>query len=1079
MYLQHLSSLQFLTYVAFFAVVVAALFKFVPGRTPAVRDSPYPEEELHAHDRKIAKYFVAGAVFLVLGSLHMAVKNLPWVAEHLARTGYAGHLVRDLSNTHLIIVGGGTLIATGLAWYALPRIVGRPLASEGLAQAAFWFTALGLAVFYVGLVANGIAIGRLVQHGWDYQLAKEHMGKWYKVPVGAGAGVMGLGYWCFAANVCLTVFQARLVRVPKPQWHLWKFFVTGAAALTVGTVQGVIQVQPHNANWLYRTGHAGEWIDPISHAHINLVTGLTMLVAGVAFFLIPALGGRAPSRDMANALFFGLLSASLMFYVVALYLGFHEGNLVYRWAITPEQAEKRTPLHPYLIMAAGVFMFAYFWWLLGLLVRSAWPLRGPTRLFVLAGCGALAVGTLQGPVQAFPAVNELLDRGGEAGDVIVNLHAQLNMIAGLLAILIGLVLAVLERLGARTFPRRARVAAVGVAAGMGVYYAAGIGFAAAEARAVVGGRSFASALAATEPWQALVLVPAACAVLVGFGAYLAAVWPMTARQRREGAQAIAAAPAVYTGKIPRRVRRRKPAALAGYELPLGLLGFPGVGWLFAGFPFTASILLLAGPALTWAVLPAAFSPYGPGPLRGIGWKVELIWLPLMAVISSVALYRAHARRRARELGEPPRRRRRGRRSYRSRVTAAAGGLGLLLVALPIIGVVAGVGSSSVRYSYQGTLTPEVTGQFLSTPAGTVKLFSWDGPQQPYPRDALRLHSRDARAFVFRAAAVDAPGAYRLFDLQHGGRVSLTIRAASPTQLELVPRRPLPVGRYMLVSTHEGMFGGKDFAYLAVVGPGVRATPISADRSGSAPAVAKAIPPVAAALVALLFALLLGRSAFANPSGSKLFWAAGFLLFGVAAGTEAAAQRAGWSPGLFRTYYLAGGVLTVAYLGAGSAWLHLSRRGRDLLLGALGCATVAAVVTIAFAPLDTARLAVSDSGRPPANGVLGGHAFLWAVTLNSVGTLCLVGGSLYAIARRRGIRANAWIASGAIVVALATGMSRAGDYSLVYLGELVGIALMFAGFKLVGRPGRRPAPAGTEIRAPSSALAAARGAPRSA
>ena len=25
------------------------------------------------------------------------------------------------------------------------------------------------------------------------------------------------------------------------------------------------------------------------------------------------------------------------------------------------------------------------------------------------------------------------------------------------------------------------------------------------------------------------------------------------------------------------------------------MGFPGVGWLFAGFPFTASILLLAGP----------------------------------------------------------------------------------------------------------------------------------------------------------------------------------------------------------------------------------------------------------------------------------------------------------------------------------------------------------------------------------------------------------------------------------------------------------------------------------------------------
>jgi hypothetical protein len=1074
-YLKHLSSLQFLTYAAFFAVLVAVVFRFVPGRRPPVRTEPYSDDELGAHDRKLAKYFIAGAAFLVLGAVHMTVKNLPWPAEWLTRAGYAGHLVRDLSNTHLIIVGGGTLIATGLCWYALPRIVGRPLASEGLAQAAFWFTAVGLAVFYVALVANGIAIGRLVQHGWDYQLAKEHMGKWYKVPVGAGAGVMGIGYWCFAANVFLTVFQARLVRVPRPDWHLWKFIATGAAALTAGTVQGVIQVQPANADWLYRAGHAGEWIDPISHAHINLVTGLTMLVAGVAFHLIPRLGGRAPSRETANAVFFGLLGSSLTFYAVALYLGLHEGRLVVWRGITPEQAEERTPLHPYLIVFAGVLMFAYFWWLLAIVVRAARPMRGPTRLFVLAGCAALAVGTLQGPIQAVPAVNELLDRGGDPGDVIVNLHAQLNMIAGLLAILVGLALAVLVRLGGRVIPARTRLALVGVTAGMGVYYAAGIGFAAFEAHAVSTGRTFVSALSATEPWQALVLVPAALAVLAGFSGYAAAVWPMTVRQRQEGRRAIAAAPALYTGRIPRRVRRRSPAALAGYELPLGLLGFPGVGWLFAGFPFTASILLLAGPALTWAVVPAAFSPYGQGPLRGVGWKVELVWLPVMAVLSSAALYRAHARRRARDLGEPPRRRvrRRGRRGYRGRVTAAAGGIGLVLLSLPFIPAVAGVGSSAVRYSYQRSFTPEVTGQFLATGKGTVKLFSWNEPQQPYPGDALRLHSADARAFVVRAAAVDDPGAYRLFDLQRGRSVPLAVEAASPTRLELVPRRPLPAGRYALVSTHEGMFGGQDFAYLTVVPPGTAVTAISPGGRTSVPAVASAFPPVAAALVALLFSLLLARSFLHRPGGSKALWALGFGLFATAAATEAVAQRTGWSPGLFRTYYLAGGVLTVAYLGAGSAWLQLPRRGRDVLLGALGVATVGAIVTIVVSPVDGAGLTATAAGRPPANSVLAGHAFVWAVALNSIGTLFLVGGALYSVVRRRRVRANAWIAAGALVVALATGLSRTGTYSLVYVGELVGIALMFVGFKLVGTPVSPRQPVRSEPgREPAATLATA-------
>ena len=213
-----------------------------------------------------------------------------------------------------MIVGGGTLIATGVCWYVLPRIVRRPLASNGLAHAAFWLTAAGLLAFYVALIANGIAMGRLMEHGATIRRPSGRWANWYRVPVGASAGVMGIGYWCFAANVALTIFQARLVHVPKPHAYLSKFLLTGAIALTMGTVQGVIQVQPKNADWLYRAQHAGEWIDPISHAHINLVTGLTMLVAGGHAVPLPAARRhgaagaarepllRAPARRLAGVL---------------------------------------------------------------------------------------------------------------------------------------------------------------------------------------------------------------------------------------------------------------------------------------------------------------------------------------------------------------------------------------------------------------------------------------------------------------------------------------------------------------------------------------------------------------------------------------------------------------------------------------------------------------------------------------------------------------------------------------------------------------------------------------------------------
>ena len=136
--------------------------------------------------------------------------------------------------------------------------------------------------------------------------------------------------------------RRRLVRVPKPSGHLWKFIATGAAGLTVGTVQGVIQVQPANADWLYRAGHAGEWIDPIAHAHINLVTGLTMLVAGALFYARAAARGKAPSRRAADTLLLPRCSSDrLRSTRSTLYLGFHEGRLVHG-GLTPEQAEEAT-----------------------------------------------------------------------------------------------------------------------------------------------------------------------------------------------------------------------------------------------------------------------------------------------------------------------------------------------------------------------------------------------------------------------------------------------------------------------------------------------------------------------------------------------------------------------------------------------------------------------------------------------------------------------------------------------------------------------------------------------------------------
>ena len=130
--------------------------------------------------------------------------------------------------------------------------------------------------------------------------------------------------------------------------------------------------------------------------------------------------------------------------------------------------------------------------------------------------------------------------------------------------------------------------------------------------------------------------------------------------------------------------------------------------------------------------------------------VGMLW-GLSAVLSAGLLYRAHRRRRLLLLGSPPRPRGRGlrRSSYRTRVAVASGTILLLLVSVPFVPAVAGLGTGPVRYSLQPRLTTEVTGQFLVTPRGPVKLFAWQDPQASYPSDALRLRAHDLRSLLVR------------------------------------------------------------------------------------------------------------------------------------------------------------------------------------------------------------------------------------------------------------------------------------------------------------------------------------------
>lgn len=82
----------------------------------------------------------------------------------------------------------------------------------------------------------------------------------------------------------------------------------------------------------------------------------------------------------------------------------------------------------------------------------------------------------------------------------------------------------------------------------------------------------------------------------------------------------------------------------------------------------------------------------------------------------------------------------------------------------------------------------------------------------------------------------------------------------------------------------------------------------------------AVLPAVTSLLAFLLALLLLDQWRDRRHGFQLAWAFGMLCYAIGSGAEAVAMYSGWSEVLYRAWYLAGAVLTAAWLGLGTAFL---------------------------------------------------------------------------------------------------------------------------------------------------------------
>lgn len=200
----------------------------------------------------------------------------------------------------------------------------------------------------------------------------------------------------------------------------------------------------------------------------------------------------------------------------------------------------------------------------------------------------------------------------------------------------------------------------------------------------------------------------------------------------------------------------------------------------------------------------------------------------------------------------------------------------------------------------------------------------------------------------------------------------------------------------------------------------------------------AVVSLGAAAISAVFAGLVFRQWRSRRKPYQLAWAIGLVMFAAAAFTQFVAEAYGWSEPVYRAYYFLAAPL-VAVLGVGSAFLVSRRVGLAFALY-----TVILAVGFAWVVFTAAVDASALQKLIPGGDGFPSSVRIWSPLFTVPGSLALIGIALYSYWRTR-LGFNLWIAAGGIAAAASGSLQALGVTWVLYLGELVGIALLFWGF----------------------------------
>jgi hypothetical protein len=215
-----------------------------------------------------------------------------------------------------------------------------------------------------------------------------------------------------------------------------------------------------------------------------------------------------------------------------------------------------------------------------------------------------------------------------------------------------------------------------------------------------------------------------------------------------------------------------------------------------------------------------------------------------------------------------------------------------------------------------------------------------------------------------------------------------------------------------------------------------------------------ILPFGSSLISFGFAVVILRRYWQRKGHHLLLWGIGMIFYGIGGFCEGYYGAFGWSPFVFRMWYLFGAILVAAWLGQGTVYLLANKKLAHVLMVILVLGSIYGAVKVFGAELDPSLMTKSLH----TGSEMSGHAIITdgvrSLTpfFNLYGTVALVGGAAYSawifwrkrVLLHRSI-GNILIAVGAMLPAFGGTFSRMGFSGALYISEFLGAVLIFVGF----------------------------------